>query len=53
MLLVDEVNVIGDNLVKGSYQVKGDEFFLQGHFPEIQLCLELSFVKLWRSLPVC
>ncbi len=33
MLLVDEVNVIGDNLVKGSYLVKGDEFFLQGHFP--------------------
>ena len=33
MLLVDEVNVIGNNLVKGTYHVKGNEFFLQGHFP--------------------
>lgn len=33
MLLVDEVNVIADNLVKGTYLVIGDEYFLQGHFP--------------------
>jgi len=32
MLLVDEVDLIDDEAV-GSYTVKGDEFFLQGHFP--------------------
>jgi len=32
MLLVDEVELDGDETV-GSYTVKGDEFFLQGHFP--------------------
>jgi len=33
MLLVDEAHVEGDTAV-GSYTVRGDEFFLQGHFPE-------------------
>ncbi|MBQ5761635.1 MAG: 3-hydroxyacyl-ACP dehydratase FabZ [Clostridia bacterium] len=33
MLLVDESEVAGDNLAKGRYKIKGDEFFLQGHFP--------------------
>ena len=32
MLLVDEVTLDGDT-ARGSYQVRGDEFFLQGHFP--------------------
>ena len=32
MLLVEEVNREGDEAV-GSYTVRGDEFFLQGHFP--------------------
>ncbi len=33
MLLVDEVVENGDGTVTGSYTVRGDEFFLQGHFP--------------------
>ena len=33
MLLVDEVELCGDNSSLGYYTVRGDEFFLQGHFP--------------------
>ena len=32
MLLVDEAELI-DNMAVGRYTVRGDEFFLQGHFP--------------------
>ena len=34
MLLVDEVHDNDDGTVTGSYTVRGDEYFLQGHFPE-------------------
>lgn len=33
MLLVDEVYINDDGTATGYYTVKGDEFFLQGHFP--------------------
>ena len=33
MLLVDEAELTEDNLAVGKYTVKGDEYFLQGHFP--------------------
>ncbi|MDR1758553.1 MAG: 3-hydroxyacyl-ACP dehydratase FabZ [Bacteroidales bacterium] len=33
MLLVDTMELVEDNLVHGTYHVRGDEFFLQGHFP--------------------
>ncbi|MFA6676025.1 MAG: 3-hydroxyacyl-ACP dehydratase FabZ [Bacteroidales bacterium] len=33
MLLVDEMEFTKDNHVVGKYHVRGDEFFLQGHFP--------------------
>ena len=33
MLLVDEVTLNEDGSATGYYLVKGDEFFLQGHFP--------------------
>lgn len=36
MLLLDEVNVVeegGEKVAVGKYTVRGDEFFLQGHFP--------------------
>ena len=33
MLLVDRVTLSEDGKAKGQYTVKGDEFFLQGHFP--------------------
>lgn len=33
MLLLDEVVLDGDTAV-GHYTVRGDEFFLQGHFPQ-------------------
>jgi 3-hydroxyacyl-[acyl-carrier-protein] dehydratase len=32
MLLVEEAAVNEDGSVTGYYRVKGDEFFLQGHF---------------------
>lgn len=34
MLLLDEVALLEDGSVQGSYQVRGDEFFLRGHFPD-------------------
>ena len=34
MLLVDEVVLNEDGSAIGYYRVKGDEYFLQGHFPE-------------------
>lgn len=33
MLLVDEAHLQGEGIVHASYHIKGDEFFLQGHFP--------------------
>ena len=33
MLLVEEAEKIDENKARGKYKVKGDEFFLQGHFP--------------------
>ena len=33
MLLVDEANLINETTAEGFYTVRGDEFFLQGHFP--------------------
>ena len=33
MLLVDEAYVDEDGKAIGIYNVKGDEYFLQGHFP--------------------
>ena len=33
MLLIDDVEMEGDVAV-GHYRVRGDEFFLQGHFPD-------------------
>ncbi len=33
MLLVDEAELLEDGTAVGRYTVRGDEFFLQGHFP--------------------
>lgn len=33
MLLVDEAELKEENLAVGKYTIKGDEWFLQGHFP--------------------
>lgn len=33
MLLLDEASVVGDNKAEGIYHIRGDEFFLRGHFP--------------------
>ena len=33
MLLLDEATKIEDNLAEGKYTVRGDEWFLDGHFP--------------------
>jgi len=34
MLLLDDAELLEDGLCRGSYRVCGDEWFLQGHFPE-------------------
>lgn len=33
MLLLDEVSINAEGAAEGIYKVKGDEFFLRGHFP--------------------
>ena len=33
MLLVDEIDIVEDGICIGKYTVRGDEFFLRGHFP--------------------
>lgn len=33
MLLVDSVETVNENLVHAEYQIRGDEYFLQGHYP--------------------
>lgn len=33
MLLIDEVDILPDGKALGKVTVRGDEFFLQGHFP--------------------
>ena len=33
MLLIDEANLLDEATAEGFYTVRGDEFFLQGHFP--------------------
>ena len=33
MLLVEEAESVDENTAKGRYTIKGDEFFLKGHFP--------------------
>lgn len=33
MLLVDEAELVAEKTSKGRYTVRGDEWFLQGHFP--------------------
>lgn len=33
MLLVDTAERVDENSARGTYKVRGDEFFLQGHFP--------------------
>lgn len=33
MLLLDEAELVAPGTARGGYQVRGDEWFLQGHFP--------------------
>lgn len=33
MLLIDEAELTGENQAAGKYTVRGDEWFLKGHFP--------------------
>lgn len=33
MLLIDEVEAVSEDRALGKYTVRGDEWFLQGHFP--------------------
>ena len=33
MLLIDEVSIDEEKTAHGIYRVRGDEWFLQGHFP--------------------
>ena len=33
MLLVDSAELLEDGTAQGTYRIRGDEFFLRGHFP--------------------
>lgn len=33
MLLLDQVQIVSETEARGSYYVRGDEYFLQGHYP--------------------
>ena len=52
MLLLDDVEN-KDGTAVGHYTVRGDEFFLKGHFPDILSCRGLFSVRYWRSPPAC
>lgn len=68
MLLVDEIYEDADGVAHGRYTVRGDEWFLQGHFPnnpvvpgviqcEIMdrpapFCLGTSWKEKRRTIPV-
>ena len=53
MLLVDEAVKNEDGTVTGKYTVRGDEFFLQGHFRAIPSFPASSSAKWRRSPPAC
>ena len=38
MALLDEAALLEDGTAEGIYHVRGDEFFLRGHFPAILWC---------------
>ena len=51
MLLVEEAEKIDENSAKGRYTIKGDEFFLQGHFPGNPVfCLQIKLKTALRTL---
>ena len=37
MLLLDDCEKVGDDAALGHYKVRGDEYFLQGHFPGLPI----------------
>ena len=53
MLLVDDIVKNDDGTVTGFYTVRGDEFFLQGHFPGMPVVPGVILCEWRRSLPVC
>ena len=50
MLLLNEAES-RDGAAVGRYHVRGDEFFLQGHFPAIRWYLGSFSVRSWPSPP--
>lgn len=49
MLLVDESELDEEGKSHGRYTVRGDEFFLQGHFPALPSCPASYCAKWLRS----
>ena len=45
MLLLDEVSSIDEVSAQGLYQVKGDEFFLDGHYPDKKSSRARSYAR--------
>lgn len=52
MLLLDEVEE-WDGTAIGHYRVRGDEFFLRGHFPGNPIVPASFSARFWRRPPVC
>ena len=53
MLLIDEAFLDESGNAHGIYTVKGDEWFLQGHFPGSGIAVQFEIDKMfWRFFPV-
>ena len=49
MLLVDDAQRLEDGSVVGHYTIRGDEFFLRGHFPGNPIVPGRDFVRNHRA----
>ena len=53
MLLVDQMEMDKNKVAHGRYIVKGTEYFLQGHFPDIRSYPASFYAKSWDNAAAC